>query len=90
MSNRRCRIAVGSDHGGYDLKEQLAGWLKSQGHNVTDVGTHSKEAVDYPVFAAAVARAVAAGRCDRGMVVDGAGIGSAMAANKIHGVRAAG
>ena len=89
MSNRRCRIAVGSDHGGYDLKEQLAGWLKSQGHNVTDVGTHSKDAVDYPVLAAAVARAVAAGRCDLGIVVDGAGIGSAMAANKIPGVRAA-
>ncbi len=67
----------------------MAGWLKEQGHNVTDVGTHSKEAVDYPVFAAAVARAVAAGRCDLGIMVDGAGIGSAMAANKIPGVRAA-
>ena len=89
MSTRRCRIAVGADHGGFDLKEQLAGWLKSQGHNVTDVGTHSKDAVDYPVFAAAVARAVAAGRCDLGIMVDGAGIGSAMTANKIPGVRAA-
>ena len=89
MSTRRCRIAVGSDHGGYELKEQLAGWLKSLGHNVSDVGTHSKEAVDYPVFAASVARAVAAGRCDLGIMVDGAGIGSAMSANKIPGVRAA-
>ena len=89
MSTRRCRIAVGSDHGGYELKNQLADWLKSQGHNVTDAGTNSKEAVDYPVFAAAVARAVASGRCDLGIVVDGAGIGSAMAANKIPGVRAA-
>jgi len=89
MSTRRCRIAVGADHGGYDLKEQLAGWLKSQGHNVTDVGTHSKDAVDYPVLAAAVARAVASGRCDLGIMVDGAGIGSAMTANKIPGVRAA-
>ncbi len=89
MSNRRCRIAVGSDHGGYELKTQLADWLRSQGHNVTDVGTNSKEAVDYPVFAAAVARAVAAGRCDLGVMVDGAGIGSAMTANKIPGVRAA-
>ena len=89
MSTRRCRIAVGSDHGGYELKEQLAAWLKDQGHNVTDVGTHSKDAVDYPVFAAAVARAVAAGRCDLGLMVDGAGIGSAMSANKIPGVRAA-
>ncbi|HPC20105.1 MAG TPA: RpiB/LacA/LacB family sugar-phosphate isomerase, partial [Kiritimatiellia bacterium] len=82
MSARRCRIALGSDHGGFVLKTQLVGWLKSQGHNVTDVGTHSKEAVDYPVFAAAVARAVAAGRCDFGIMVDGAGIGSAMTANK--------
>lgn len=92
MSNcmaKRCRIAVGSDHGGYELKEQLASWLKSQGHNVTDVGTHSKDAVDYPVYAAAVARAVAGGRCDVGIMVDGAGIGSAMTANKIPGVRAA-
>ena len=89
MSNRRCRIAVGSDHGGYELKTQLADWLRSQGHNVTDVGTNSKEAVDYPVFAAAVARAVAAGRCDLGVMVDGSGIGSAMTANKIPGVRAA-
>ncbi len=89
MSTRRCRIAVGADHGGYELKTQLAAWLKEQGHNVTDVGTNSKEAVDYPVFAAAVARAVAAGRCDLGIMVDGAGIGSAMTANKIPGVRAA-
>ena len=89
MSTRRCRIAIGSDHGGFELKEQLASWLKSQGHNVSDVGTNSKEAVDYPVFAAAVARAVAAGRCDLGIMVDGAGIGSAMSANKIPGIRAA-
>ncbi len=89
MSNPRCRIAVGSDHGGYELKEQLASWLKGEGYNVTDVGTHSKDAVDYPVLAASVARAVAAGRCDLGIMVDGAGIGSAMAANKIPGVRAA-
>lgn len=89
MSTRRCRIAVGADHGGYELKEQLADWLSRQGHNVTDVGTNSKEAVDYPVYAAAVARAVAAGRCDLGIMVDGAGIGSAMTANKIPGVRAA-
>ena len=89
MSNRPIRIAVGADHGGFPLKTQLADWLKAQGHNVTDVGTDSQEAVDYPVFAAAVARAVAAGRCDLGMMVDGAGIGSAMTANKIPGVRAA-
>lgn len=71
------------------MKDQLAAWLKSQGHNVTDVGTNTKEPVDYPVLAASVARAVAAGRCDYGIMVDGAGIGSAMTANKIPGVLAA-
>lgn len=89
MSIKRCRIVVGSDHGGYELKEQLAAWLKTEGHNVTNVGTNSKEAVDYPKFAASVARAVAAGRSDYGIMVDGAGIGSAMTANKIPGVLAA-
>jgi deoxyribose-phosphate aldolase len=89
MSTRPCRIALGADHGGYPLKSQLADWLKGLGHNVADLGTHSKDPVDYPVLAASVARAVASGRCDLGIMVDGAGIGSAMAANKIPGVRAA-
>ncbi len=71
------------------MKEQLAGWLRGLGHNVTDVGAHGKQAVDYPVYAAQVARAVAAGRSDLGIMVDGAGIGSAMTANKIPGVLAA-
>jgi deoxyribose-phosphate aldolase len=83
------RIALGADHAGYGLKEELAGHLKTQGHAITDVGTSSDEAVDYPVFAEAVARKVAAGLCERGIMVDGAGIGSAMAANKVPGVRAA-
>lgn len=82
-------IAVGADHGGFELKEQLSAYLKSQGHTIKDLGTFSKEAVDYPVLAAAVARAVASGECAVGIMVDGAGIGSAMAANKIPGVRAA-
>jgi len=83
------RLAVGSDHGGFELKQQLIPHLVSLGHKVHDCGTHSKEAVDYPTFAAAVAREVASGRCDLGIMIDGAGIGSAMAANKVRGVRAA-
>lgn len=82
------RIALGSDHGGYTLKEQLSLKLRSRSHQVIDVGTSSDEAVDYPVFARRVAEAVASGDCERGIMVDGAGIGSAMAANKVPGVRA--
>jgi deoxyribose-phosphate aldolase len=83
------RIALGADHGGYQLKEELTSYLKLQGHDVLDLGTSSTKAVDYPVFAHKVAQEVASGRCDRGIMVDGAGIGSAMAANKIPGIRAA-
>jgi len=83
------RIAIGADHGGYELKQQLLRHLASGGHRVRDCGTHSKDPVDYPRFALAVARLVAAGECDLGIVVDGAGIGSAMAANKVRGVLAA-
>ncbi len=83
------RIAVGSDHGGFELKEALKGHVASLGHHVEDLGTHGKEAVDYPKFAQAVARAVASSRARFGIVVDGAGIGSAMAANKVRGVLAA-
>ena len=83
------RIAVGADHGGYELKQQLIEHLKVLGHAVEDCGTHGKDPVDYPVFAEAVARLVAKGAADFGVVVDGAGIGSAMAANKVPGVLAA-
>lgn len=82
-------VAIGSDHGGYRLKEHLAFRLREAGHEVVDVGTDSPDAVDYPDFARAVADLVAAGTCPAGIVVDGAGIGSAMAANKVPGVRAA-
>jgi RpiB/LacA/LacB family sugar-phosphate isomerase len=82
-------IAVGADHGGFPLKERLAFRLREQGHTVVDCGTDSTEAVDYPDFARAVAERVAAGECRWGIVVDGAGIGSAMVANKVPGVRAA-
>ena len=83
------RIAVGSDHGGFELKAALKAHVASLGHHVEDLGTHGKEAVDYPKFAQAVARAVASSRARFGIVVDGAGIGSAMAANKVRGVLAA-
>ena len=83
------RIAIGADHGGFDLKQQLIEHLVARGHAVRDCGTGSKEPVDYPRFALAVARLVAGGACEFGIVVDGAGIGSAMAANKVPGVLAA-
>ena len=82
-------VALGADHGGYALKEALKTLVQSLGYTVTDCGTHSTESVDYPDFAYAVARLVSAGQAWRGIVVDGAGIGSCMAANKVPGVRAA-
>lgn len=82
-------VALGADHGGFPLKEELKRLLAGLGYTVDDVGTHGKDAVDYPDFAVKVARAVAQGRAWRGIMVDGAGIGSAMAANKVKGVRAA-
>jgi ribose 5-phosphate isomerase B len=82
-------VAIGADHGGYELKEMLKGTLKELGYAVVDCGTDSTASVDYPEFAYAVAHLVAQGRAWRGIVVDGAGIGSCMAANKVPGVRAA-
>ncbi|MCG3192862.1 MAG: Deoxyribose-phosphate aldolase [Thermoanaerobaculia bacterium] len=82
------RVVVGSDHGGYALKEAIEKHLSASGFDVLDVGTHSTEACDYPVFARAAAEAVASGQAFRGVVVDGAGIGSGMVANKVPGVRA--
>ena len=82
-------VALGADHGGYALKETLKAYLAELGYPVVDCGTHSTEAVDYPDLAYAVARLVSSGEAWRGIVVDGAGIGSAMAANKVPGVRAA-
>ncbi len=82
-------IAVGADHAGFELKEKVKQELERLGHRVEDVGTHSSESVDYPDFAAQVARRVAAGRAERGILVCGTGTGMAMAANKVAGVRAA-
>ena len=84
------RVAIGSDHGGFALKEILKRYLVEElGYEVRDCGTHSTDAVDYPDFAAAVAREIASGRCARGVVIDAAGIGSTMAANKVQGARCA-
>ncbi len=82
-------IAVGSDHGGYELKTTVISYLQEMGHTVIDCGTTSKESVDYPDFAFAVADKVRQGIACRGIVIDAAGIGSCMAANKVPGVRAA-
>ncbi len=82
-------VALGADHGGFPLKQALKNFLTEQGYSVVDCGTHSTEAVDYPDFAAAVARLVSEGKAWRGIIVDGAGIGSCMVANKVPGVRAA-
>lgn len=88
-SKQNRTVAVGADHGGFPMKEELKGFLTELGHRVHDFGTDSESAVDYPDFAHAVARAVADGSVDVGIVIDGAGVGSAMTANKVPGVRAA-
>jgi len=82
-------VAIGCDHGGYQMKEDLKGYVAELGYRPLDCGTHSQESVDYPDFAFAVARQVADGNAFRGIIIDGAGIGSCMAANKVPGVRAA-
>ncbi|HZU71867.1 MAG TPA: ribose 5-phosphate isomerase B [Acidimicrobiales bacterium] len=83
------RVALGSDHAGFPLKEAVAAHLRERGHQVSDLGTDSTEPVDYPPFCAAVARAVVAGEADLGVVMGGSGQGEQIAANKVHGARAA-
>ena len=83
------RIAIGSDHAGYQLKAQLAEHLREAGHEVEDLGTDSEESVDYPDYGAAVARAVVSGTAEYGVCVCGTGIGIGIAANKVKGARAA-
>jgi ribose 5-phosphate isomerase B len=83
------RIAIGADHAGYGLKEDVKGYLKERGHEVEDLGTHSEETTDYPPICAAVARSVRDGRADRGVVLGGSGQGEQMTANKVRGIRAA-
>jgi ribose 5-phosphate isomerase B len=83
------RIAIGADHAGFVLKQHLIGTITRLGHEVNDRGTHSEEMVDYPPICAEVGRLVATGVVDRGIVIGGSGQGEQMAANKVHGVRAA-
>ncbi|MBV9933567.1 MAG: ribose 5-phosphate isomerase B [Actinobacteria bacterium] len=83
------RIAIGSDHAGYQLKQHVIGLLEGLGHDVDDQGTHSEEPVDYPPICAGVARTVARGEADRGIVLGGSGQGEQISANKVRGVRAA-
>ncbi len=82
------RIAVGSDHAGFALKQDLAAYLRELGHQVLDVGTHSTAPVDYPDYAEAVGNAVLDGRADRAVLICGSGVGASVAANKLPGIRA--
>jgi ribose 5-phosphate isomerase B len=83
------RVALGSDHAGFPLKENLVGFLRDAGHEVLDVGTDSTTPVDYPAFCASAARAVTAGDADRAIVLGGSGQGEQITANKVRGIRAA-
>jgi ribose 5-phosphate isomerase B len=83
------KIAVGSDHGGFQLKEAIKAWLVEHGHEVEDKGTHDEQSCDYPDYGKAVAIEVAGGKADRGILVCGTGIGISISANKVRGIRAA-
>lgn len=83
------KIGIGSDHAGYEYKEAIKKFLAAAGHEVVDFGTHSTEPVDYPLFIRPVAEAVAAGKCERGIVLGGSGNGEAMVANRVRGIRCA-
>ena len=83
------KIAIASDHGGFDLKEQVKSWLQEMGHEAEDFGCLNKESCDYPDFGAAAARAVASGQCERGIVICTTGIGISITANKVKGIRCA-
>jgi ribose 5-phosphate isomerase B len=82
-------VAIGCDHGAYEAKEAIKTFLTTIGYKVVDCGTNSKDAVDYPDYALAVSRKVKSGDCERGIMLDGAGIGSSMVCNKVKGIRAA-
>ncbi len=83
------KVALGCDHGGYELKEQIKGWAEELGHEVEDMGCESADSVDYPAYAVAVGRKVTRGEADTGILVCGSGLGMCMAANKVPGIRAA-
>jgi RpiB/LacA/LacB family sugar-phosphate isomerase len=82
------RVAIASDHAGFDLKEGIATVIRDLGHEVADLGTHSTEPVDYPDYAEAIGRSLIEGQSDRGVLICGSGVGASVAANKIPGVRA--
>lgn len=82
-------IAIGSDHGGFELKKEIMAHLDARGLEYKDFGTYSAASCDYPVYGKAVAKAVASGECERGIIICGTGIGISIAANKVHGIRAA-
>jgi ribose 5-phosphate isomerase B len=82
-------IAIASDHAGFELKNHLRDLLKTLGHEVVDLGAHNAEPSDYPDFAAAIGKSVASGEVQRGVLICGSGVGASIAANKVHGVRAA-
>lgn len=83
------RIAIGNDHGGVELKNHIAEYVRKMGHEVMNFGSDSTQSVDYPIYASKVANAVASGACDRGILICGTGIGISIAANKVHGIRCA-
>jgi ribose 5-phosphate isomerase B len=82
------RIAIGSDHAGFQLKEIMSAYLRELKHQVVDVGTHSTEPVDYPDFAEAIGKTLREGQADRGVLICGSGVGASVAANKLPGIRA--
>jgi len=82
------RVAIAADHAGFPLKQELAPWLRSSGHEVIDLGTNSTDPVDYPDYADAIAQAVLAGQAARGVLICGSGVGASVAANKVPGIRA--
>ncbi|HEY7165782.1 MAG TPA: ribose 5-phosphate isomerase B [Candidatus Binatia bacterium] len=82
------RIVVGADHAGFELKQNIAAFLRELGHEVTDVGTNSTAAVDYPDFAEALGKAILEGRAERGVLICGSGVGASVSANKLPGIRA--
>ncbi len=83
------KIAIASDHGGFNLKENIIKYLEAEGHQVSDLGTYSEESVDYPIYGKSCAKAVASHQAERGIVVCGTGIGISIAANKVKGIRCA-
>lgn len=88
QKSHKPKIAIGSDHAGFEMKEELKKFLSETGYEYKDFGTHSSESTDYPIYGRAVAEAVASGECDRGIVICGTGIGISIAANKTPGIRA--